>query len=384
MKTKEATDITKDYSKKNPYASEILENIRLTKKESGKQTHHLVLSLKDSGIVYEPGDSLAVFPNNNPEYVEAFILQAGFDPKSFVITPENEEVLLTTALAALYDINSLTKSFISAYGKLFGYSEVNDLVKNENEFQLLEYQEKKDLLDFITEFPLPLYRENEFIKILRPLKPRLYSIASSQLMYPEEAHLTVVAVKYEILNRFRHGVCSTYLSERADKGEIVQVFLQKNKEFKLPSPEKNIIMVGPGTGIAPFRAFLQERKIGGAKGKNWLFFGERNKETDFLYQNELEEYLEEGLLTRLDTAFSRDQENKIYVQDRMKESSSELFKWLEEGAIFYVCGDAARMAKDVQETLLQIIEKEGKKDREEAEKYLKQLKSEKRYLRDVY
>jgi sulfite reductase (NADPH) flavoprotein alpha-component len=250
---------------------------------------------------------------------------------------------------------------------------------------LEKYLWGREVIDPLLEHPEARFTPEEFVKLLRKLQPRLYSIASSPRVYPEEIHLTVATVQYESLGRQRLGVCSTFLADRVTEEIPVSVFIHSAKHFRLPEdPSRPVIMVGPGTGIAPFRAFLQDRRALGATGKQWLFFGEQHAETDFLYREELEALHKEGTLHRFHTAFSRDQEEKIYVQHRMLEEAQELYNWLEEGAYFYVCGDASRMAKDVEQTLLQVIEVAGNKSLEEAMAYLEAMKKEKRYRKDVY
>jgi sulfite reductase (NADPH) flavoprotein alpha-component len=255
----------------------------------------------------------------------------------------------------------------------------------ENKKALLEYIAGREIIDLLIDYPVKQLQANDLVSIMRKLPPRLYSIASSLQAHPDEVHLTVGVVRYNSHGRDRKGVCSSFLADDLPVGQTVDVFVSPNKHFKLPGdPNTPLIMVGPGTGIAPFRAFIEERAATGATGKNWLFFGDQHYLTDFLYQTEWQGYLKQGLLSKLDVAFSRDQSEKVYVQDRMLANSQELYQWLEEGAYFCVCGDASRMAADVDQALHQVIESAGKKSAEQAAEYVKQMKADKRYLKDVY
>jgi len=279
----------------------------------------------------------------------------------------------------------LSRVIVEKYADLIGSSELKTLLDDQHNEQLKDYIWGRQILDLVEEYPPKGLSEADFVGVLRRMPGRLYSIASSLRANPNQVHLLVGAVRYRSHERDREGVCSTFLAGRVGVGDLVDIYVQQNKNFRLP-PDNNtpIIMVGPGTGLAPFRAFLQERQAEGAGGRNWLFFGDQHKTTDFLYEDEWAEMLENGSLTRLDTAFSRDQKEKIYVQHRILENAEELFAWLEEGAHFYVCGDAERMAGDVHTALLEIISKQGGKSPDEAEKYLKALQDAKRYQRDVY
>ncbi|MER1291974.1 assimilatory sulfite reductase (NADPH) flavoprotein subunit [Bacillus sp. C1(2022)] len=373
------------YSRKNPFRAEVLENLNLNGRGSNKETRHLELSLEGSGLTYEPGDALGIFPENDPELVDMLLKELKWDPNAAVAVDQGENLSLKEALTSYYEITVLTKKFIQQAAEIIENEKLRELAAPENADQLKAYIAGRDLIDFVRDFGPLAAAPQEFVSILRKIPPRLYSIASSFAANPDEVHLTIGAVRYNAHGRDRKGVCSVLCAERLQPGDTLPVFIQPNKNFKLPeNPETPIIMVGPGTGVAPFRSFMQEREETGASGKSWMFFGDQHFVTDFLYQTEWQKWLSEGVLTKMDVAFSRDTEEKVYVQHRMLEHSKELFEWLEEGAAFYVCGDKNNMAKDVQNALHEIIEKEGGKSREEAEAYLAEMKKQKRYQRDVY
>ncbi|MEC0552153.1 assimilatory sulfite reductase (NADPH) flavoprotein subunit [Bacillus haynesii] len=373
------------YSRKNPFRAEVLENLNLNGRGSNKETRHLELSLEGSGLTYEPGDALGIFPENDPELVDMLLAELKWDPNATVTVDQGENLSLKEALTSYFEITVLTKKFIQQAAELIENEKLRELAASENADQLKAYIAGRDLIDFVRDFGPIAAAPQEFVSILRKMPPRLYSIASSFATNPDEVHLTIGAVRYNTHGRDRKGVCSVLCAERLQPGDTLPVFIQPNKNFKLPeNPEAPIIMVGPGTGVAPFRSFMQEREETGAPGKSWMFFGDQHFVTDFLYQTEWQKWLSDGVLTKMDVAFSRDTEEKVYVQHRMLEHSKELFEWLEEGAAFYVCGDKNNMAKDVQNALLEIIEKEGGKSREEAEAYLAEMKKQKRYQRDVY
>ncbi len=374
------------YSKKNPYRAEVLENINLNGRGSNKETRHLVLSLEDSGFTFEPGDALGIYPENDPELVDAVINELNWDPdESVTINKEGDIRSIRQALLTKYEISRLTKSLMQKAGEIFSNKKLQELTKPENGEKLKAYIDGRDILDLIRDFPPDGLKPSEFIGILRKLPPRLYSIASSLKAYPDEVHLTVGTVRFETHGRKRKGVCSGQIAERVQPGDTLPVYIDPNPNFKLPDdPDRPIIMIGPGTGVAPFRAFLQEREVEGIRGKSWLFFGDQHFSSDFLYQIEWQKWLRNGVLTKMDVAFSRDTDRKIYVQHRMLEKSKEFYKWLEEGAVVYVCGDEKRMARDVHQTILAILEKEGALSEEEAIEYLDAMRREKRYQRDVY
>ncbi|HSJ04382.1 MAG: sulfite reductase flavoprotein subunit alpha [Verrucomicrobium sp.] len=339
-----AQEAASGYGKKNPFPAALLHNLALNHAESAKDTRHIAFSLAGSGLAYETGDALGVFSENCPEVVAAVIAAHELDPETLVPLPDGGEAALKVALQKAYEVRQLV-----------GVPAVKPA------------------------------SAAEFVDKLRKLQPRLYSIASSLKAHPEEVHLCVGAVRYEKDGTAHKGVASTFLADRLPTGETTGVFVHTAKHFRVPADAtKPMIMVGPGTGIAPFRAFLEEREAAGASGKNWLFFGDQRAATDFLYRDQIEAWQQSGFLTRLDLAFSRDQAEKIYVQTRMLQSAAELWKWLEEGAHFYVCGDASRMAKDVDAALHTIIQQEGGKTADEAAAYVADLKKTKRYARDVY
>lgn len=376
------------WSRKNPFPAPLLVNRKLTGECSEKDTRHYEISLAGSGLTYEVGDSLGIFPSNDPELVEEVITALGATGEEQVPGADGSAKTLREALTFDYGIKEPSKQFLTALVEKAGPAApvLGELLPDpERKKELEEYLWGMEYIDFLLTHPSSRFTPEEFVKLLRKLIPRLYSIASSIKAFPEQVHLTVASVTYESHGRKRKGVATSYLAERVPVGGTMPVFFHIAKGFRLPEdPSTPIIMVGPGTGVAPFRAYLQERKAIGATGKNWLFFGEQRKEQDFLYHEEFEQFQKDGLLTRFDTAFSRDQEKKVYVQHRMAENGPDLWQWLEEGAHFYVCGDAARMAKDVDATLHQIIEHHGGKTPEQAAEYVETMKKEKRYKRDVY
>ncbi|MED1818832.1 assimilatory sulfite reductase (NADPH) flavoprotein subunit [Bacillus subtilis] len=374
------------YSRTNPFRAEVLENLNLNGRGSNKETRHVELSLEGSGLTYEPGDSLGVYPENDPELVELLLKEMNWDPEEIVTLNKQGDVRpLKEALISHYEITVLTKPLLEQAAQLTGNDELRELLAPGNEENVKAYIEGRDLLDLVRDYGPFSVSAQEFVSILRKMPARLYSIASSLSANPDEVHLTIGAVRYDAHGRERKGVCSILCAERLQPGDTLPVYVQHNQNFKLPKdPETPIIMVGPGTGVAPFRSFMQEREETGAEGKAWMFFGDQHFVTDFLYQTEWQNWLKDGVLTKMDVAFSRDTEEKVYVQHRMLEYSAELFEWLQEGAAVYICGDEKHMAHDVHNTLLEIIEKEGNMSREEAEAYLADMQQQKRYQRDVY
>ncbi len=372
------------YSRANPFPAKLLVNRRLNGPDSKKDTRHFELSLAGSGLTYEVGESVAVYPTNPPELVDEIL--AALDAKGDETVPNYRGVPTTFGEALLrdYSVTQPTPKILRAIAERAKAAPLlKELLHPERKHDLDTYLWGMEIIDFLAEHPSAKFAPAEFVGLLAKLQPRLYSVASSLKAHPEEVHFIIDVVTYESHGRKRKGVCSTFLSERCADSPA-PVFPSKSK-FHLPEDgEVPIIMVGPGTGVAPFRAFLEERRAIGARGKTWLFFGAQRETSDFYYQEEFEKFMADGWLTRLNTAFSRDQEHKIYVQDRMKESAAELWKWLEEGAYFYVCGDAKRMAKDVDATLSKIVQGEGGLDVEAASEYVEKLKSDKRYRRDVY
>lgn len=374
------------YSRTNPFRAEVLENLNLNGRGSNKETHHLELSLEGSGLSFEPGDSLGVYPENDPALVDLLIQEMNWDAdKEITVNKQGDVLPLKKALISHYEITVLTKPLLEQAAKLSESAELQELTLPEQKEKSKAYIEGRDLLDLVRDFGPWNASAEEFVSILRKMPARLYSIASSLSANPDEVHLTIGAVRYETHGRERNGVCSILCAERLQPGETLPVYIQRNQNFKLPhNPDTPIIMVGPGTGIAPFRSFIQEREETGAEGKSWLFFGDQHFVTDFLYQTEWQKWLENEVLTRMDVAFSRDTNEKVYVQHRMLEQSKELFKWIQEGAVVYICGDEKNMAHDVHNTLIKIFENEGGMSREKAEEYLADMQQQKRYQRDVY
>ena len=372
------------YNKKNPFAAAVLDNFILNGRGSAKETRHVELSLEGSGLVFEPGDSLGVMPSNCPDLVAELIQTLKLKPDEPVVTHEGE-MTLQNALSHAYEITTLTRPFIAKYAERAQANELNALLLEDNKKQLTEFIYGRDIIDLVQRFPVEGITPGEFIGLLRKLPPRLYSIASSYQANSDEVHLTIAAVRYESYGRPRKGVASVHFAERLAEGDTVPIYVDANKNFKLPAdPNAPIIMIGPGTGVAPFRAFVEEREALDAGGQNWLFFGDQHFTTDFLYQIEWQRWLKDGVLTRMDVAFSRDTEHKVYVQHRMLEKSKDLYAWLQEGAYLYVCGDAERMAHDVHAALIAIVAKEGGVSSQKAGEYIKGLQKDKRYQRDVY
>jgi len=373
------------YSRKNPFPAKLSTNRTLTGTGSAKDTRHFEIDLTGSGLAYEVGDSLGVFPTNNPALVEEILEVLGFSGDEPVTDPNGHPLSIREALTRSYVITEKDKKLLAAIAeKDPTAAHFAPMVTPEGKAELDSYAWGREVIDPLLAHPAAKFTPEEFVKCLRKLQPRLYSIASSQKAHPDAVHLTVAAVRYESHGRKREGVCSTFLADRADNFSV-PVFVHTAKHFRVPEElSAPVIMVGPGTGIAPFMAFLQERKASGATGKNWLFFGDQKSSTDFLYREELEAWQAEGVLHRLDTAFSRDQADKIYVQHRMLEAAQDLFEWLEQGAYFYICGDASRMAKDVDAALHKVVETAAGKTPEEAAAYIEELKKAKRIRKDVY
>ncbi|MAE54096.1 MAG: protein CysJ [Opitutae bacterium] len=368
-------------TKANPYQSKLLVN-RLLNQGSDKETRHFELSLQQSGLSYEPGDSLGVIPQNNPQVVDDLLAATGLSGEEQIQVGE-ENLTLRDALINRLACTVLSKIQIKKFNEIAKESKLEDLLQPANRDAFADYLWGRELIDLFLEFPQQGISADELVGLLRPMPPRLYSIASSIKAHAEEVHLTVAIVRYDSYGRKREGVCSSYLADRV--GECIPCYFHPNKNFKLPEDSTTpVIMVGPGTGIAPFRAFIEERRAIGAGGKNWLFFGDRSSKTDYLYGDEWEQYRKDGLLTDLDLAWSRDQAEKEYVQHKMLAKGKELFTWLQEGATFYVCGDASRMAKDVDSALRQIAQSEGAMSEDDANAWVKSLQKEKRYLKDVY
>jgi len=374
-----------EYSRTNPFPARLITNRKLNAPGSAKDTRHFEISLDGSGLNYEVGDALGVMPQNCPALLDEIIRALGCDGEEAVTEPSGKETSLRSALLHCYQITKPGSSFLQSVADQAGDAELKSLLNPARKGDLDKFLHGREVIDLLLCSPVAKFTPKEFVGLLAKLQPRLYSISSSPKAHPGEVHLTIAAVRYESHGRARKGVCSTFLADRVESDTPVPVFVQRSHGFRLPADGNiPVIMIGPGTGIAPFRAFLEERRAIGARGKNWLLFGDQQRKHDFLYQEQLEGMLAEGSLTRLDLAFSRDQAEKIYVQTRMLEHGDELWRWLEDGAHLYVCGDAKRMAKDVDAALHEVIRKSGGKTVEQAKEYVAKLKSDKRYQRDVY
>ncbi|MSU48572.1 MAG: sulfite reductase subunit alpha [Opitutus sp.] len=380
------------FSKDRPFPAKLRENRLLNRSGSTKETRHFVVDLQGSGLRYKAGDSLGVFGSNRREEVDEILQRltvTGTEPVSPVplklAAPISLREALTDRLALAKPTRKIIETLAAKATNPDEQVRLAGLLSATSKEALVEFLEDREFVDLLAEFPSARLTPQEFVDHLRKLNPRLYSIASSGRVFPSEVHLTVAVVRYESNHRQRVGVCSSFLADRAQLGATsVPVFVSDSHFGPPESGEKDCIMIGPGTGVAPFRAFMQDRVASGATGRNWLFFGDQKRSADFLYEEEWQQYLAARKLTRLDTAFSRDQAGKIYVQDRMRENAAELWAWLERGAHFYVCGDAKRMAKDVDLALHEIIAKGGGMSGEQAIAYVKQLKKDERYQRDVY
>lgn len=374
------------FSRNQPFQAEVLENLNLNGRGSDRETRHLELSLAGSGLTFEPGDSLGVYPENHPQLVADIIAAMGWNADETVpLNKKGDAGTLHEALLRHYEITVLTKPLLEQAVKLSAAPGLQALLAPEAQQELKSYIQGRDLLDLINDFGPWNASAVSFVTILRKLPARLYSISSSYNANPEEVHFTVRAVRYETHGRERYGVCSVHCAERVQPGDTLPVYIQSNPNFKLPvNPDVPLIMVGPGTGVAPFRSFLEERGEQGAGGKTWLFYGDRHFVTDFLYQTDWQRMLNEGVLNKLDVAFSRDTEEKVYVQHRILEHSKELYAWLQEGAHVYVCGDEKHMAHDVHAALVTVIQEEAGLSPEAAAAYLENLQQEQRYQRDVY
>ena len=374
------------YSRTNPFPARLLASRKLTLDGSDKDTRHYEIDLKGSGLVYEVGDALGLLPANSPELVQEILDALGFDGEEEVTSHDGTKKPIRLALTNDFQIRTAHKEFLTALAQR-DESDVflKDLLDPNVRTELDQYLYGREIIDFLLASPKLGFNPEEFVKLLRKQQPRLYSIASSLKAHPEQVHLTVDTLRYDAHGRKRHGVSSTFLADRVTDSTKLPVFIQQAKHFRLPEDmTRPVIMVGPGTGIAPFRAFLEERQATGAKGGNWLFFGAQKSATDFFYKEELEAMQKGGCLTRLDLAFSRDQAEKIYVQTRMRQNAAEMWRWLEDGAHFYVCGDAKRMAKDVDDALHAVVREIGGRSDDEAKEYVAAMKKNKRYQRDVY
>jgi sulfite reductase (NADPH) flavoprotein alpha-component len=379
------------YSRKNPFLARLIRHERLTGPGSLKDTRHFVLDLAESGLVYTPGDSLGAFGCNPPELVEEVIRLLGFDPQTEVNDPKGLPTTLRQTLLRDYTLNRANRKIIGGLSERIPQGEQrNRLMEIADTSELLSnYIDTRDYVDILGEFnEVSFESPAAFLSQLSPVVPRLYSIASALQAHPGEVHVCISVVRYETHGRHKKGLASGFFADHTELFvKNIPVYIQESRTFRLPSdPATDVIMCGPGTGIAPFRAFIEQRSLNGATGRNWLFFGEQHRATDFLYGEELTSYQKQGKLQRLDLAFSRDQAEKIYVQHRMLENARELWDWLQSGAYFYVCGDAKRMAKDVHATLMAIAEKQGGLSPEAASEYVNVtlMRTQRRYLRDVY
>lgn len=369
------------YTKEAPLTATLAVNQKITGRDSEKDVRHIEIDLADSGLRYQPGDALGVWYQNDPalvkELVEMLWLK-GDEP----VTVDGKTLPLAEALEWHFELTVNTANIVENYATLTRSETLLPLVGDKA--QLQHYAATTPIVDMVRFSPAQLDAD-ALIGLLRPLTPRLYSIASSQAEVESEVHITVGAVRYDIEGRARAGGASSFLADRVEEDGEVRVFIEHNDNFRLPAnPQTPVIMIGPGTGIAPFRAFMQQRAADGAEGKNWLFFGNPHFTEDFLYQVEWQRYVKEGVLSRIDLAWSRDQQQKVYVQDKLREQGAELWRWINDGAHIYVCGDANRMAKDVEQTLLEVIAEFGAMDAEAADEFLSELRVERRYQRDVY
>lgn len=368
------------YTKKNPYKATLLANPKITARSANKDVRHIEISLEDSGITYQPGDALGVWFDNDPKLVSDLLTLLNIDAAA-TVDVGGETLSIEQALIENYELTQLHPGFISAYGEVANISELVKL--SEDKGATRAYISERQVIDVVRDYPAAISAE-QFVAALRKLTPRLYSIASAMSEVEEEVHLTVAVVEYDAHGHAHQGAASSFLAHRLQEDSQVRVFVEHNDNFRLPAQDKPAIMIGPGTGIAPFRAFLQERDNTEASGENWLFFGNQHFTDDFLYQVELQDFKERGVLNRIDLAFSRDQEEKVYVQHRIVEQGKDIFQWLENGASLYICGDANYMAKDVHQALLDVISEHGNKTAEEANEYLINLRDSKRYQKDVY
>lgn len=374
------------FNRKNPLSAKVSKKELLTHNIKEKQTWHIEIDLVKSGMNFTPGDSLAIFPENNNNLVDEILHKLQLSGNEIVLTPNKEKTSLKEALLKSYSITIPDKKFLNAIAEKAKNANLKNLLLPENKSQLNDYLWGREVIDFLLENPSANFTAEEFVSLLKKLNVRLYSIASSLRFTPNQVDLTVAVVEYESHDRLRKGVCSSWLAETTNTNTTLNCFITPGKSFRLPEPEDDtpIIMCGPGTGIAPFRAFLQERKATNAKGECWLIFGEIHEEGCFFYKNEWEDYLADGTLNKLSTAWSRDQKEKIYVQNKIIEEGEQFWSYLEKGAIFYVCGDAERMAPDVDSAIHHIIQKHGNKSENEAIEYVNDLKANKRYRKDVY
>ncbi|WP_061324947.1 NADPH-dependent assimilatory sulfite reductase flavoprotein subunit [Serratia rubidaea] len=369
------------YSKEQPLTAQLAVNQKVTGRNSDKDVRHIEIDLGDSGLRYQPGDALGVWFDNDPALVDELV-QLLWLKGDETVKVDGKTLSLSDALRSHYELTQNTTPIVEKYAALARDEKLLALVADKAALQ--QYAHNTPIVDMVRQAPVELSAE-QLLGLLRPLTPRLYSIASSQAETENEVHVTVGVVRYDIDGRARAGGASSFLADRLEEDGDVRVFIEHNDNFRLPAnPDTPVIMIGPGTGIAPFRAFMQQRDADGAGGKNWLFFGNPHFTEDFLYQVEWQRYVKDGLLTRIDLAWSRDQQHKVYVQDKLREQGAEVWRWIQQGAHIYVCGDANRMAKDVENTLLELVAEHGGMDAEQADEFLSELRFERRYQRDVY
>ena len=378
--TSPISNINNEYSRNHPFYAEVLEKINLNGRGSNKETIHLELSLEGSGITYEPGDVLAIVPRNNEQVVDLLVSALNFDGTT-TVSINGTSLSLKEALFDL-DITALSKTLLAKFVPFTSNEQLVKLVENRE--QLKDFVYGRDVIDVVETFGPWTWTAQQFVEQLRKIPAREYSISSSYGAYPEEVHVTIGKVFYEQEGRYREGVVSGDVASNVEVGDQLAVYVKQNPNFKLPQSTTPIIMIGAGTGIAPFRSFLQEREEQGAEGKSWLFFGDQHFVTDFLYQVEWQNWLKNDVLTNINVAFSRDQKEKVYVQHRLLENAKELYEWIEQGAIVYLCGDEKTLGHSVQEALITVIEQQRNVSRDEATEYLKELQKQKRYQRDVY
>lgn len=373
------------WNRNHPYPATVTENRLLTGPGSEKETRHIELDLGDSGIQYLPGDSAGIQPVNTCDAVDDVIRRLQFTGDEPVTDFYGQATTVREALTSWLMIGKLSSSTVRQWAALSGHPELADLVQAGNREKLDAYLWGREFIDLLEHSPAKVADPQQLFKLLPRLAPRLYSISSSQALHPAAIHLSVRVVKYATYGRDRFGICSTHMGERTPKGGTLPLFIHSNQLFRLPAQaDVPVIMVGPGTGVAPFRAFLEHKEAGVGQWPMWLFFGDQRAKQDYLYQEELVRWNHNGILERLDTAFSRDQAHKIYVQDRIRENSAELWRWLDRGAYFYVCGDSKRMAPDVEAALLAAVAEHSGRGAEYAAEFLAGMKKQKRYLRDVY
>ncbi|MBT0727974.1 NADPH-dependent assimilatory sulfite reductase flavoprotein subunit [Rosenbergiella australiborealis] len=369
------------YSKESPLTASLAVSQKITGRDSDRDIRHIEIDISESGLRYQAGDALGVWFKNDPALVREMLELLWIDPTQTVMI-EGESLVIAEALRDRFELTVNSAKIVEQYAHLSANEALLALVKEKGALQ--EFAQQWPIADMIRHAPAPLSAE-QLVGLLRPLTPRLYSISSSQAEVEDEVHITVGVVRYEIEGRARTGGASGFLADQLQEDDVIDIFIEHNDNFRLPADgDTPVIMIGPGTGIAPFRSFIQQRDNDGAQGPNWLFFGNPHFTEDFLYQVEWQKYVKQGLLTRIDLAWSRDQAEKVYVQDKLREQGEEVWRWIEQGAHIYVCGDATRMAKDVENTLLAIIAEYGGMDTESADEYLSDLRIARRYQRDVY